>query len=171
MATIDAAIIKALVEHIGGNPDTIPDGIGVKQDYAISPKITMTSTNGIGFTLSSTESLNSILSYGHIIRLKTSSGEIVDFTCIRFQDVNPTTRYFVFAPNDGSTFAMLQIDPSKTVTEATISITNYGTDFELPDNITTGYMTPKFGIGYVLEHISAFIIDLSNRVKALENKT
>ena len=26
MATIDAAIIKALVEHIGGNPDTIPDG-------------------------------------------------------------------------------------------------------------------------------------------------
>ena len=26
MSTIDAAIIKALVEHIGGNPDSIPDG-------------------------------------------------------------------------------------------------------------------------------------------------
>ena len=26
MSSIDAAIIKALVEHIGGNPDSIPDG-------------------------------------------------------------------------------------------------------------------------------------------------
>ena len=26
MSSIDAAIIKALVEHIGGNPDEIPDG-------------------------------------------------------------------------------------------------------------------------------------------------
>ena len=26
MSVVDAAIIKALVEHIGGNPDSIPDG-------------------------------------------------------------------------------------------------------------------------------------------------
>ena len=34
MSTIDAAIIKALVEHVGGNPDSIPDGaIGGGKTY------------------------------------------------------------------------------------------------------------------------------------------
>ena len=33
MSSIDAAIIKALVEHIGGNPDSIPD------ETSISPKV------------------------------------------------------------------------------------------------------------------------------------
>ena len=48
MSTIDAAIIKALVEHIGGNPDDIPDDntwTTMEQSPSLVPA-SITDTNG-----------------------------------------------------------------------------------------------------------------------------
>ena len=51
MSAIDAAIIKALVEHIGGNPDSVPDGTiggGDGASYTAGEGITISNKNEIG---------------------------------------------------------------------------------------------------------------------------
>ena len=46
MSSIDAAIIKALVEHIGGNPDSIPDGTSITPNVVGAKIFEVTKSDG-----------------------------------------------------------------------------------------------------------------------------
>ena len=87
MTSIDAAIIKALVEHIGGNPDDIPDG-GLSFSYEPLPStFTFSGTSARMFL---NPKVNNKLDTGLFIpgqtvfRLKRKDSDIVDsFLCTR----------------------------------------------------------------------------------------
>ena len=73
MSSIDAAIIRTLVEHIGGNPDSIPDGaIGgvqlTKQPGRIE-RVNAAETNSYDYNIANDE-----LRSGDILRLKFVDG-------------------------------------------------------------------------------------------------
>ena len=159
MSSIDAAIIKALVEHIGMNPDDIGGG-GGGDEYKIFDYITITINDKV--ILHSSMPLAYLIRHGHIIRLKTTTGETIDYICKSI-----TGTLYVFSSVDGTSSSSCYIDSSST--EVSINLKYSNVDFEAPDNVSTGYMAPRSSIGVALEGLSGNYIDLLARVNALES--
>ena len=162
MSTIDAAIIKAMTENLSEC---------MKKTYQIVPQVTMSADGDNYFKLTSTQgSIAGQLTYGYIIRLKTTSGETIDFTCVLIQDISETMRYYGFAAEDGQC-PLIQIDPSNSsLKEATFKNPYTDVDFLAPDNVSTGYMQPLFGIGAALGDLSAKLNTVLTKVKTLEKR-
>ena len=165
MSSIDAAIIKALVEHIGGNPDEIPDGAigeGGGDEYKIYDQITITINDKV--KLSSSIPLFYLIRHGHIIRLKTTTGETIDYICKSITD-----GMYGFGTVDGTSSASCNIDSSST--EVSINLKYSNADFEAPDNVSTGYMIPQSIIGSALVGLSSNYFSLLDKIKALESSS
>ena len=142
MTCIDAAIIKALVEHIGGNPDDVvggtttdvnsPGGIGIGTRFEAG--ITLDET-GLKFA--------AICKIGTILRLRhKQTGNITEWICIRSDNrsVNlgedPMPYYFL-STQTGQIIKMVRVneDRADEVSISGITSTNYEYD---PNDESTG---------------------------------
>jgi hypothetical protein len=155
-STIDAAIIKALVEHIGGNPDTIPDGTigGGGGDVAIDFskfRMPLSDTN-IAWELAATgNTWNVRLSeeyiprIGDILRLyHPEQQKIITFVCVSLRPKNGegmmTSEYsFVFKglDYDGEIIGSAYTESAQEIKIQFQEIKGFNT----PDNVETGLFT------------------------------
>ena len=84
MSCIDAAIIKALVEHIGMNPDDVPIGGGSSGSNLLWKKVYLykfTTADGY-FTYQdglNNEMNKELIQIGDIFRVRNSDGELCDY--------------------------------------------------------------------------------------------
>ena len=121
MSCIDSAIIRALVEHIGMNPDEIPTTGGTSSGTSIDlgqlgTKIVSTSTFGTVYGAENCmicdyhSSYDARLSVGAVLRLETIAGEIETYICfsneIEFEFMNikntSKTLKFSYANDEGT---------------------------------------------------------------------
>lgn len=171
MSTVDAAIIKALVEHIGMDPDSIPSGggstSGGTSDISLMPTVTklvhseycFVSNDEGNLTVNCLGSISSSINLGHVIRLKkTTTDEYVDFVCV---NVYYNSNKFIYRFLDPTTTMAHGFEFSisiNDISEKNITVTKYYdvnmSDYETPDEVTTGYMVP--------EKRTAFTIMLEN---------
>ena len=159
MATIDAAIIKALVEHIGGNPDTIPDGtIGggsnakisfINCEWSVSnDKYVVKLPFNVEIGLGTCVKLNIAMNDGYLDTV---------FYCSKLPDVNNTFQEYTFSTG--------QDDASFTLVKE--GFLNYTSDIEVgmlqnvPDNETTG-MFNLTGSAEISECIKQLIARMHN---------
>ena len=104
-STIDAAIIKALVEHIGGNPDSIPDGpIGGSGSNTLSFRY---EPLNVGYEKADGDKelcINKILPtmfvIGHTaLRLKRKNSDVIEtYICVNHHMSSGQLIYADFAP-------------------------------------------------------------------------
>ena len=105
MSSIDAAIIKALVEHIGGNPDEIPDGpIGGSGSSTLSFRyeplnLTYEKSDG-DKDLSVNKILPTMFVPGHtVLRLKRKNSDVIEtYICVRHEMSSAAFINAYFAP-------------------------------------------------------------------------
>ena len=112
MSCIDAAIIKALVEHIGGNPD---DVVGTTTDVNSPGGIGSGSRdNGANISLGSSgiDFMSTTFKIGSILRLKNKqTGYLNDFICIRSdtndeENINTYYPYYFLDTTNGNIIKM-----------------------------------------------------------------
>ena len=156
MSSIDAAIIKALVEHIGGNPDSIPDGtigggggsntLSFRYEPLNIDQLTYTRDDDRTIRLNKADPIMFVP--GHtVLRLKRKDSGVIDtYICIKYElyDSHSFLIDFGLIVNDNP------FQPSLTTTlfievccyennEYHVSI-NVGDDFEVPSTETsTGF--------------------------------
>ena len=105
MSSIDAAIIKALVEHIGGNPDEIPDGtIGGSGSNTLSFKyeplnLTYEKSDG-DKELRVNKILPTMFVIGHTaLRLKCKNSDVIEtYICVNHRRSGGEVVFMEFAP-------------------------------------------------------------------------
>ena len=114
MSCIDSAIIRALVEHIGMNPDEIPTTGGTSSGTSIDlgqlgTKIVSTSTFGTVYGAENCmicdyhSSYDARLSVGAVLRLETIAGEIETYICFsneiefEFMNIKDTSKTLKFS--------------------------------------------------------------------------
>ena len=175
-STIDAAIIKALVEHIGGNPDSIPDGPigggGSTNEYIPNPKYTISLAldQDLNLVISSNAPLADIFQFGDVIRFSNTNGKTLDFHCICI--TKPSDRYTFEFLLEHSTDRIgkslyIHVDSSaKTYTGNLDLEFIYDNSFNDADNTTISYLVPTFGVGQVLTGITDSIKSLFNRLES-----
>ena len=175
--TIDAAIIKALVEHIGGNPDSIPDGPiggggGSTNEYIPNPDYTVSLTlnEALNLIISANAPLAEIIHLGDVIRFSHTNGKTHDYHCICI--TKPSDKYiFEFLPEHctdriGKSL-YIHVDSSAKTYTASLNIDFiYANSFNDADNTTISYLVPTFGIGQVLTGITDSIKSLFNRLES-----
>ena len=179
MSSIDAAIIKALVEHIGGNPDSIPDGPiggggggGSTNEYIPNPEytISLTLNQDLNLVISSNTFLTDIIHLGDVIRFSNTNGKTHDYYCISISKYGDEYR-FEFLPEHStermgeSFYANVDIS-AKTCTCSLNPEIIYDKEFNDADNTTISYLVPNFGIGQVLTGITDSIKDLFDRLES-----
>ncbi len=136
MTTIDAAIIKALVAHIGGDPNTVPDGTigggGVSSSY-LNATWDVDDKSELTFTLPEGQ----VFDIGSIIRLKATTGQSLEVICVSKYTTDGDERvyYNLRQVSDLSDFGNLVLEPEG----------YYGTRFKttslvMPDNVTSGIL-------------------------------
>lgn len=155
MSSIDAAIIKALVEHIGGNPDEIPDGpIGGSGSSTLSFRYEPLNVGYEKSVANNSLYVNKILPtmfvIGHTaLRLKRKNSDVIEtYICVNHRMSSGDIIFMEFAPivNDNP------FHPSSNESEhLTFDITHFGdedytitidpkSDYELPSAETsTGF--------------------------------
>ena len=107
MSCIDAAIIKALVEHIGMNPDDVPIGSGSSGSNLSWKKVYLykfTTTDG-EFTYQDTnnEMNKDIIQIGDIFRVRNSDGELCDYIVYKYdEDDSEDARMYLTSTTGGS---------------------------------------------------------------------
>ena len=89
MSCVDAAIIKALVEHIGGNPDDVVGGSS-NTDIPVDNVSWKLENKDLGsgekpVYVATTEMVSTIRP-GHIFKLETDPGVITNYLCITQSD-------------------------------------------------------------------------------------
>ena len=175
-STIDAAIIKALVEHIGGNPDSIPDGPigggGSTNEYIPNPEytISLTLNQDLNLIISSNAFLAEIIHLGDVIRFSHTNGNTHDYYCISISKYNDEYS-FEFLPEHstermGEAFYVYADSSAKTCTCSINPVIIYDKGFDDADNTTISYLVPNFGIGHVLTGITDSIKALFNRLES-----
>ena len=129
MTCIDAAIIKALVEHIGGNPDDVVVGGGEARSFLQAEW----SEDGDG-TLSFTLPEGQKIEIGTAIRLhidEMGQEPLTYYCCESGKDSSNKTKYVFRSPEDGVAIEI--------VDETTHFKTNMPSNkINLPDNTTYG---------------------------------
>ena len=132
MSSIDAAIIKALVEHIGGNPDSIPDGpIGGSGSNTLSFRyeplnLTYEKSDG-DKELRVNKILPTMFISGHtVLRLKRKNSDVIEtYICVNHRMTGGDVVFMDFAPivNDNP------FNPSSNESEhLSLNITYYDDD-------------------------------------------
>ena len=76
MSCIDAAIIKALVEHIGGNPDDVLSG----NERTIFPNSSYTKSNNTTFKSSTSGAINPTITIEYNSSTPIKVGDVIEFT-------------------------------------------------------------------------------------------
>ena len=185
MSTVDAAIIKALVEHIGMDPDSIPSGggstSGGTSDVSLLPTVTklvhsedcfVSKDDEGNLTINCRPSIIRGIKLGHVIRLKkTTTDEYVNFVCVQ---VHLHSQEFIFTFKDLTSTEEhhgfdVKMSASKT-SETDATVANYYEvnmdDYETPDEVTTGYMVPEriTAITIILENLTETIRRIYNDV-------
>ena len=133
MSSIDAAIIKALVEHIGGNPDEIPDGtIGGGGSSTLSFRYEPLTIENLTYTKDgSSYCLNKVLPSMFVIgqtviRLKRTNSDIIDtYICVRHNLRDNSSFYIYFAPIVNDNPFQTSSDESEHIS---IMLNNFGDD-------------------------------------------
>ena len=154
MSSIDAAIIKALVEHIGGDSSGIPDGAiggGGGRTYLDATWSTVEQETGgprLTFTLPEGETIG----IGTGVQLRGDSGQHQVMYCIK-EDVNEDgQKYFAFKYLDN-----LSTGGQAIWIEDGVYRTRWATLNTLtPDNINSGIFKPS------LEDITNLLMNLIN---------
>ena len=154
MSCIDAAIIKALVEHIGMDPDSVgsSNGSSVINGTWGTGTIPESSTTARTFTLPAEESIK----FGTCLKLYSKDNEQVDYYYCISIDIRSNTGQYTFKElNSGSSLTIVRVD--NTCYFADLDTSDY---VDVPDNKTTGVF--NLG-GEVLSTAVAHLL-----VKALE---
>ena len=129
MSVIDAAIIKALVEHIGGNPDDVVVGGSSGRSFLQAEWSTL-SNDILIFTLPEGQKIE----IGTAIRIhidEMGQEPLTYYCCEIGKDISDRTKYVFRSPEDS---AAVEI-----VDETTHFKTNMSSDkVNLPDNTTYG---------------------------------
>ena len=98
MSCIDAAIIKALVEHIGMNPDDVPIGGGSSGSNLLWKKVYLykfTTTDGeFSYQDLNNEMNKDIIQIGDIFRVRNSDGELCDYIVYGYRDDTDSHRQY-----------------------------------------------------------------------------
>ena len=137
MSTINTSIIKALVEHIGGDSSGIPDGVigggGAGQDILIPATWNIPASNRIRLTFSAEHPPKG----GTIFKL-VSQDIMYTFACVWFQ-----TTGICFSTDDG----LIRLIGKKPSIENIDGHNHYTYEFnvtnvQMPDNVNTGLFTP-----------------------------
>ena len=179
MSSIDAAIIKALVEHIGGNPDSIPDGPiggggggGSTNEYIPNPNytISLTLNQDLNLIISSNAFLANIIHLGDVIRFSHTNGKTHDYYCICITKSSDKYK-FEFLPEHSTDRVgkslYISVDSSaKTYTANLDPELIYDNEFDDADNTTISYLVPTFGIGQVLTGITDSLKSLFDRLES-----
>ena len=114
MTCIDAAIIKALVEHIGINPDDVPIGGGSSGSNLLWSKLELqnfTSTDGKFTYQDMNNDMNKeIIRIGDIFRVRKSDGKLCDYLVYGYmEDDNENSRIYA-TTNTGGAFKAFQLN-------------------------------------------------------------
>ena len=103
MSCIDAAIIKALVEHIGMNPDDVPIGgsSGSNLSWKKVKLYKFTTTDGeFTYQDENNEMNKDIIRRGDIFRVRNSDGELCDYIVYGYdQDDSEDSRMYLTSTN------------------------------------------------------------------------
>ena len=177
--TIDSAIIKALVEHIGGNPDDIGGNVD-SSDVSLMPTVNkmvpsqdciMSKDDTGNLTIHCETGLTDAIKLGHIIRLKKiATNEYINFVCT---EIYYTKYYPIFNFIDPTKFnhgfrVETDFDDGKDTTITTYADLDIS-EYETPDGETTGYMIPETrtsftdildGLSNTLKHIYKKILPM-----------
>ena len=182
MTCIDAAIIKALVEHIGGNPDDVEVDVDKNIFYDIYKPINtiewIPNNPSVFITASKVGSAPKI---GDIIVLEMPDGTLSSFVCYSFGTqkksiyFDETITEYMFRGFHDNSFAMVEY----TSEGHWRIITTFNPDF-IPDNTTSGIFrrasnpsTSPFSVESILTGLFSHMVDivkqLDDRTKALES--
>ena len=156
MSCIDAAIIKALVEHIGGNPDDVVSGDGNNAIQVVwgrgkSDLITSLDHDVRTFTLPPGESITT----GTCLKFYSKDGEKFDYFYCTYFNISANTGQYTFKILNGA-------EPYFTITIVRIDDICYCVDLDetdyvdIPDNKTTGVF--KLTGGEVLANLVGIIL-------------
>ena len=184
MSSIDAAIIKALVEHIGGNPDSIPDGTIVEpiplNDSVLGPAWASdyTFTWGDDGTYKTLTFTNNIAepTLGDIIKLydKTKNTYVYLICNFRYPPTSGKGHQYQFMTfkNGQITAPYITLESvGTTKNEVAYRFKDSSNQFEVPDGTTTGIFKVKINnASTLIEYFAAVIYSISNVLCQLQNK-
>ena len=180
MSAIDAAIIKALVEHIGGNPDSIPEEAidpNVLDYSKLEPLLESDACTweiddkGVITPDDSNPYLYLSVQIGDILLIKKKGeNEITKSVCIKsgLSDKEGTTetQYYNFQSLTGSrTYTLRSTIAANGFTHQLLA----STDYEPIDNVETGFFRFKFNNDSVLHYIQTIFAGISDRLIHIKN--
>ena len=188
MSSIDAAIIKALVEHIGGNPDEIPDGSiggGTNEPIPLNDSVlepawasNCTFTWGVDGMYKTLTFTNIIAepTLGHIIKLYDKTNKTYVYLICNFRYPPTSDRgheyKFISFKNGQTTAPSITLESvGTTKNEVAYRFIDSSNQFEVPDGTTTGLFKVKINNASTLfECFAAMIYSISNVLCQLQNK-